>query len=137
MNSTIDIQASGRASALGSCYNLNSSSSSSKLSPSLSPHPPELRAILSTPGSTKVSWCDLHCIAQTHLSLHPYDLSYGSGPHYFLLQLLQFQPSPPTSMLASLVSNLQILTSEKTPLKSRSDMSFPIESQLVVPVALG
>lgn len=40
-------------------------------------------------------------------------------------------------MLASLVANLQILTTEKTPLKSRSDVSFPIESQLVVPIALG
>lgn len=70
--STTDIQANGRVSALGSCFNLYLSSSSSKLSPSLSPrHLPELKAILSSSGPTKVSWSNLLCVSQTRLSLHP------------------------------------------------------------------
>lgn len=129
-------QANGRVSALGSCYNTDSSSSSSKIFPSCnSPHSPELRAILSTSGPSKPSSIGVTYFVSLQLIFLCIPVASASlfRLRYFLLQLPPFQPSP-TSMLACFASDLLILTSEK---KADLTCPCPTDGQLVVPIALG
>lgn len=64
---------------------------------------------------TRDSWCNRLCISQTHLSLHPYYLCYGSGHIISFFNYRKIlQPGPPTSMLAFRAATLHMTTSEKT-----------------------